>query len=63
MKLSNFISQLGDKESAELFDTKERTVISWRLEERKPKTQKALQIIAKTKDHPIGEVTFEDIYA
>jgi len=63
MKLHTFIELIGDQAAAKLFEVPERTANSWRLKERKPKTQTALHIVEKTKDHPKGHVTLEDIYA
>lgn len=57
MKLSEYIESVGDEKAAKLFRTKVRTVISWRLLERRPRPEQAEIIVKKS------PVTYEGIYA
>ena len=56
MTLKQYILKRGDATCAELFNVKQRTVQSWRLGDRYPSREKALEIVAKTK------LTLKDIY-
>ena len=56
MTLKKYIEKHGDKACAELFNVTPRACQSWRLGDRLPKIQKALEIVAKTK------LSLKDIY-
>lgn len=58
MKLSEYISLIGDSAAAVLFGVPERRVNSWRLGQRKPRTKDARKVISATK----GKVSWEEIY-
>lgn len=58
MKLSEYISIIGDSAAAVLFGVPERRITSWRLGHRSPRTDFAPEIIEKTK----GKVTWAGIY-
>lgn len=54
MNLSEYITRVGDPKAAELFGVSERTAMSWRLGERRPRPQKAMEIVERTE----GEVSY-----
>lgn len=56
MRLPDYIVQVGVKRFAKQFKVKERTVDSWRRMERRPRPEKAQEIVEKT------PVTMEGIY-
>lgn len=58
MKLSQYISTVGDAAAAELFGVEERTAASWRRLERSPRPEKAREIASVTKN----KVTFSDCF-
>lgn len=58
MKLSEYISMVGDSVAAELFGVTERTAESWRLLERRPRPEKAREIEKVTK----RKVSFSDCF-
>jgi DNA-binding transcriptional regulator YdaS (Cro superfamily) len=58
MKLSQYISSVGDAAAAELFGVEERTAASWRKLTRSPRPEKAREIVKATK----GKVSFSDCY-
>jgi DNA-binding transcriptional regulator YdaS (Cro superfamily) len=58
MRLQDFIKTVGDATAAKLFGVKERTAMSWRLGDRRPRPAKAAEIVRMTK----GKVGFTDIY-
>lgn len=49
MTLKQYITKHGDEKCATLFDVKPRTAKSWRLGQRFPSREKALEITQKTK--------------
>ena len=57
MDLPTYISQIGDKAAAKLFDTKLRTVQSWKRKERLPRKEKADLIVE------VSPVTYDGIYS
>jgi hypothetical protein len=56
MRLPEYIKQLGDRKFAKLVKVTPRTAASWRRMERRPKAEKAQEIVEKT------PVTMEGIY-
>jgi len=58
MKLKDYITTVGEDLASELFNTKQRTIKSWRLGERVPNRTKAKLIERATK----GKVTFIECY-
>lgn len=58
MKLDQFIEEIGDEAAAKLFDVKPRTVASWRRGERKPRPDKAIEIVKTLR----GKIPLEGIY-
>ena len=56
MTLKKYIEKHGDKACADLFNVKIRTIQSWRLGDRFPYREKALEIVLKTK------LSLKDIY-
>lgn len=58
MNLDQFIEEIGDDAAAKLFDVKPRTAASWRRGERKPRPEKAREIVKTLK----GRVPLEGIY-
>jgi hypothetical protein len=58
MTLSDFIKSKGDEAAAELFEVPVRTVMSWRLQDRRPRPSTAHRIVEKT----AGAVTLDGIY-
>ena len=61
--LPEFIEKAGDKKAAELFGISERTAQAYRLGERTPRKGQAEKIVAATKRHRLGSVTYAGIYA
>lgn len=59
MKLTAYIAFIGDEAAAELFGISNRTAMSYRLGERKPRPEVAERIVLKTS----GKVGWRDIYA
>jgi len=59
MNLPAYIETIGDKAASELFGIAERTAMSYRLGERKPRPEVAQRIIEKTN----GRVDWAGIYA
>jgi hypothetical protein len=59
MTLSEYITQIGDDKAAKLFDIDVRVAKSYRLKERQPKPQKAMEMVRKLK----GAITLEEIYS
>ena len=59
MRLSEFITEIGDQAAAGLFDVSERCAASWRRGERKPRPNEAANVVKKSN----GKVSYEDIYA
>lgn len=57
MNLSDYIAEIGDKQFAGKFGVSERTAMSYRLRDRKPKPELAERIVAES------PVTWEGIYA
>jgi hypothetical protein len=56
MRLPDYIKQVGARRFAKQFKVKERTVVSWARMERRPRPEKAQEIVEKT------PVTMEGIY-
>lgn len=56
MRLSEYIEQVGIIQFAKQFKVKPRTALSWRRMERRPRPEKAQEIVEKT------PVTMEGIY-
>lgn len=56
MKLTDYIKQVGAARFAKQFKVKVRTVESWRRMERRPRAEKAQEIVEKT------PVTMDGIY-
>lgn len=56
MRLPDYIKQVGTRRFAKQFKVKERTVASWQRMERRPRPEKAQEIVEKT------PVTMEGIY-
>jgi len=56
MRLPDYIDQIGIKRFAKQFKVKPRTVSSWKRMERRPRPEKAQEIVEKT------PVTMEGIY-
>lgn len=56
MRLPDYIAQVGATRFAKQFNVKKRTVDSWRRMERRPRPEKAQEIVEKT------PVTMEGIY-
>lgn len=56
MRLPDYIAQVGAAKFAKQFKVKKRTVESWRRMERRPRAEKAQEIVEKT------PVTMEGIY-
>lgn len=56
MRLPDYIKQVGARRFAKQFKVKERTVASWQRMERRPRPEKAQEIVEKT------PVTMEGIY-
>ena len=56
MRLPDYIEQIGVKRFAQQFKVKPRTVESWKRMERRPRAEKAQEIVEKT------PVTMEGIY-
>ena len=56
MRLPDYITQVGASRFAKQFKVKKRTVDSWRRMERRPRPEKAQEIVEKT------PVTMEGIY-
>lgn len=63
MRLEDFIAKVGDEEAAGLFGVKVRTAKAWRLRDRRPRADQAAVIVEATRDHAVGAVTYEGIYA
>ena len=59
MDLKTYLKHVGDNEAARLFGVKPRTILSWRLGERRPRPTHAARIVKVTQ----GEVSYEGIYA
>lgn len=59
MTLADYIRMIGDPAAAKLFGEEVRTIQSWRRLERRPRTEKAPEIIRVTG----GKVTWSGIYA
>lgn len=59
MNLPIYISMIGDKAAAKLFDTPLRTVQAWRRRVRYPKRSTAVELVAKSG----GKVTMGGIYS
>lgn len=59
MTLSDYIKEVGDAEAGRLFGVGERTAASWRRGERRPRPEKAREIVVATG----GKVSFSDCYA
>jgi hypothetical protein len=58
LTLTQYIEKYGDEICAERFNTKPRTVASWRRKERFPRQRVAFSIIEAAK----GELTMDGIY-
>ena len=56
MRLPDYIEQIGVNRFAKQFKVKPRTVASWKRMERRPRPEKAQEIVEKT------PVTMEGIY-
>lgn len=56
MRLPDYIEQVGAERFAKQFKVKRRTVESWKRMERRPRPEKAQEIVEKT------PVTMEGIY-
>jgi hypothetical protein len=57
MNLPDYIKQVGDKTFADRFGVSERAAMSYRLQDRVPRSKLAKKIVAET------PVTWEGIYA
>lgn len=56
MKLTEYLEQMGDDEkAAQLFQSKKRTVMSWRLGERRPNIKQA-KIIAERSPVKVADI-------
>lgn len=58
MELSAFIRDIGIDKAAVLLDETPRTVKSWMYRERRPRPEKAPEIVRRTR----GRVQFHEIY-
>ena len=58
MLLKDYVEHIGDAGAAALFGVKVRTAMSWRLGERIPRHEKALDIVRLTK----GRVSYSECY-
>lgn len=60
--LPEFIDEVGDEAAADLFGVKPRCAAGWRRGERRPRPMVALRIIAESRTHPAGPLTWDGIY-
>ena len=58
MRLEKYIEQVGDKPAAKLFGVSHRTTQAWRYKSRKPKPEKAKEIVRITQ----GKVSLEECF-
>lgn len=56
--LKDYLTSLGDAKAAKIFGVTERAAMSWRLGERRPRPDKALEIVKRSR----GRVRFDQIY-
>ncbi len=63
MDLPSFIRAAGIDECAVLFDSTPAAVKTWLYRERYPRRIKGHLIEERTRDHPVGSVSFAEIYA